>query len=90
MIELTTELDINHRISSAYHYQTNGPRERDYRALKELLPETKIENGDNWDKLLDSALFAYRTSVKVSTNYTPIEVMFGCKASLYQSKTESV
>ena len=56
--ELTTELDINHRILSAYHCQTNGPRERDNRALKELLPETKIENGDNWDKMLDLALFA--------------------------------
>ena len=88
--ELTTELDIDHRISSAYHPQTNGQRERDNRTLKELLSKTTNENGDNWDELLDSALFAYRTSVHASTKYTPFEVMYGRKARLCQSKTESV
>ena len=88
--DLTTELSIDHRISSAYHPQTNGQRERDNRTLKELLIKMTNENGDNWDELLDAALFAYRTSVHASTKHTPFQVMFGRTARLCESKSRPV
>lgn len=79
---LTDELQIDHRISSAYHPQTNGQRERDNRTLKEMLSKVTNENATDWDVLLQSALFAYRTSIHSSTKCTPFEVMYGRKARI--------
>lgn len=82
MDELTTELDIDHRITSAYHPQSNGQRERDNRTLKEVLSKMSNKDCNDWDEHIDSALFAHRTSVHASTKHTPFEVMFGRKAKL--------
>ena len=87
---LTNELEIDHRISSAYHPQTNGQRERDNRTLKEMLQKTTNENGSNWDKQLDSVMFAYRTSVHASTKHTPFEVVFGRKSRLVSKPLSSI
>ena len=66
MDKLTTRLGIDHRISSAYHPQTNGLRERDNRTLKACLAKLVNEQATDWDTYLQGALFAYRTSVHAS------------------------
>ena len=78
---LTTNFKIDHRISSAYHPQTNGQRERDNRTLKDTLTKYLTDN-DNWDDLLPAALFSYRTAVHSSTKVTPFQAMFGETARL--------
>ena len=35
------------------------------------------ENESEWDKFLDSVLFAYRTSKQASTKYSPFFLMYG-------------
>nr|KAG5690554.1 hypothetical protein BaRGS_014687 [Batillaria attramentaria] len=40
---LTDRFNINHRISSAYHPQTNGQRERDNRTLKDTLAKLPFD-----------------------------------------------
>ena len=77
---LTERFQINHRISSAYHPQTNGQRERDNRTLKDTL--MKITDNNDWDDMLPAALFAYRTSVHKSTSFSPFFAMYGQQAKL--------
>nr|KAG5714845.1 hypothetical protein BaRGS_000333 [Batillaria attramentaria] len=77
---LTDRFNINHRISSAYHPETNGQRERDNRTLKDTL--VKITDNDDWDEFLPAALFAYRTSVHKSTQFSPFLALYGEQAKL--------
>jgi hypothetical protein len=67
----------DHRISSAYHPQTNGLDERMNQTLKGALVKFVNENQDDWDVHIKSILFAYRTSRNDSTKFTPFELMFG-------------
>ena len=80
--ELTELLQTEHRITSAYHPQSNGQREKDNRTLKDALCKQVNDEGDNWDKFIPGVLFAYHTSVHASTKKTPFEVMYGRKAKL--------
>ena len=73
----------DHRISSAYHPQTNGQRERDNRTLKESLSRLVNDQGNNWDQFIPGVLFAYHTSVHASAKCIPFEVMYGWKAKLH-------
>jgi hypothetical protein len=67
----------DHRISSAYHPQTNGLDERMNQTLKGALVKFFNANHDDWDVHIKSVLFAYRTSRNDSTKFTPFELMFG-------------
>ena len=48
--DLMERFDTNHRISSAYHPQTNGQRERDNRTLKNALAKLVNDEADDWDQ----------------------------------------
>ena len=50
-----------HRISSAYHPQTNGLVERFNQTLQRSLVKVVNENQTDWDEKLDGVQFAYRT-----------------------------
>lgn len=65
-----------HRISTAYHPQTNGLVERFNQTLQRSLVKLVNEQQNNWDEYIDGALFAYRTSVQKSTNFSPFELMY--------------
>ncbi|KAI6653469.1 hypothetical protein LOD99_11499, partial [Oopsacas minuta] len=71
-----------HRISSAYHLETNGQRERDNRTLKSALVKLVNEKGDDWDMYILGILFAYHTSINASTKCTPFQVMYCRSAKL--------
>lgn len=66
----------DHRITSAYHPQSNGLVERLNQTLQNTLMKQVNDHQNNWDELLDPALFAIRTSKQKSTKYTPFELMF--------------
>ena len=57
LTDLTVRLQSEHRVTSAYHPQTNGQRERDNRTLKDALTKVCNENGDNWDTCIKGMLF---------------------------------
>lgn len=69
---------IQHRISSAYHPQSNGLDERTNQTISSALLKFINVQQDDWDEHLDCVLFSYRTSVHASTKYTPFFLMFGC------------
>ena len=68
--------NTKHKVTSAYHPQSNGLVERFNQTLQRTLLKQVNLGQNNWDVHLDGALFAYRTSVQKSTKFTPFEMMF--------------
>ena len=69
LFELT---GTEHRVTSAYHPQSNGLVER---FNQTLIVKKAHDNQHQWDQHIDSVLFAYRTSTHKSTKMTPFFVM---------------
>lgn len=67
---------------SAYHPQSNGLDERSNQTLKAQLQKLDNDRQDDWDELLPSILFSYRTSRHDSTKRTPFLLMYGREARL--------
>ena len=72
---------VEHRVTSAYHPQTNGLAKRFNRTLIDCLRKVTDEE-DNWDRMISPALFAYRTSKHASTGMTPFKMVYGREARL--------
>ena len=68
---------VHHIILSAYHPQTNGLDERFNQTLQRALLKMIDENQSDWDKYLDSVLFAYCTSKQASTKFSPFFLLYG-------------
>ena len=73
---------ITHKITAAYHPQTNGLDERTNGTLKRALSKLVNEHQNDWDVYLDPVLFGLRTSVQESSKYTPFFLMYNRKARL--------
>ena len=73
---------IRHTLSSAYHPQTNGLVERFNQTLKKSLAKLAHERNTDWDLLIPSVLFAYRTMTHSTTRYTPFYLTYGRDATL--------
>lgn len=79
---LCDRFGVKHRLSTAYHPQTNGLVERFNRTLCETLSKFANENKDDWDQYISSALFAYRTRRHNTTRHEPFYLMYGREAAL--------
>ena len=73
---LCEKLQINHRIASPYHPQTNGLQERFNQTLERALMKCVNEKQNDWDMHIKTILFGYRTSVHASTGVAPFTAMF--------------
>jgi hypothetical protein len=73
---------VKHKLSTAYHPQTNGLVERFNRTLCEALAKFANENKDDWDLFISSVLFAYRTKKHATTQHEPFYLMYGRDAVL--------
>ena len=74
---LFTKTNTQHRVTSAYHPQTNGLTERFNQTLSNCLVSKINESQNDWDDKLDAILFSYRVSRQASTKYSPYFLMFG-------------
>ncbi|HVI21389.1 MAG TPA: DDE-type integrase/transposase/recombinase [Bacillus sp. (in: firmicutes)] len=78
---LCEKFKVKHKLSSPYHPETNGLVERFNRTLCESLAKVS-EKENEWDKHIESVLFAYRTAKHNTTKRTPFFMVYGREAIL--------
>uniref|UniRef100_A0A8C2DF58 Integrase catalytic domain-containing protein n=1 Tax=Cyprinus carpio TaxID=7962 RepID=A0A8C2DF58_CYPCA len=70
-------LAISHRVSSAYHPQSQGALERFHQTLKSMLKKYCMDTARDWDEGVPLVLFAVRETVQESLGFSPAELVFG-------------
>ena len=75
-------LKIDRTRTSAYHPMGNGQVERFNRTVEAMLAKMVKESQRDWDRHLQKALFAYRTSLHETTGFTPYHLNFGRSPTL--------
>jgi hypothetical protein len=68
---LSARLGTNHKLSTAYHPQTDGQTERLNQTLEQYLRSYVNYEQDNWVELLPVAQFAYNSATAESTKVSP-------------------
>ncbi|GKB35731.1 reverse transcriptase domain-containing protein [Tanacetum coccineum] len=68
---------VTHKLSTAYHPQSNGQTEVTNRAIKRILERSVRYNPKYWSKKLNDALWAFRTAYKRPTRCTPFRLVYG-------------
>ncbi|MCO5607245.1 hypothetical protein L7F22_061438 [Adiantum nelumboides] len=79
---LLENLSIKHVHSTPYYPQCNGLVEKTNGVLCKIITKHVRNRPQDWDKHLIAALWAYRTSFKVSTQFTPYHFVYGQESLL--------
>jgi transposase InsO family protein len=82
MSELTEKLGLRHDNSMLYYPQANSQVEAINKFLITMLRRMIGIHKTSWHTMLFSALWAYRTSVKSTTGFTPFRLVYGVEAIL--------
>jgi transposase InsO family protein len=80
--ELANKFLIKHRKTSPYHPRANGQIEKTNGILCKFLTKTTAGSVTDWDDKLWSALWVYRIAYKVTTQFTPFQLVYGQEAIL--------
>lgn len=73
---------IKHRTSTLYHPQANGQVEVTNRALERILTKVVSSSKTDWADRMVEATWAYNTTWKTTTDFTPYELIYGKRALL--------
>lgn len=79
---LMTKLNIKRRHSTPYYPQCNGLVEKVNGMICKIITKHVGDKAQTWDKHLNAALWAYRTSFKVSMGCTPFQLVYVQEALL--------
>ena len=79
---MTYRFQLDHRKTTPYPPQTNGQMERVNSTLVSILCKTIHDSKRDWNVKLTSALQAYQTTFKVTTQATPFPLVYGLDATL--------
>jgi hypothetical protein len=82
MSELTEKLGLRHDNSTPYYLQANGQVEAINKVLITMLRRIIGIHKTSWHMMLFSELWAYWTSVKSATGFTPFRLVYGVEAIL--------
>lgn len=78
--ELNRQCNIAHRMTTAYHPQTNGLTERFNKTLTDMLAIYVDLEQKNWDEVLPFVTFAYNTARQNTTDFSPFFLLHGREA----------
>lgn len=79
---LTELMGIDHRLTTAYHPQTNGQTERANQTIEQYLRHYVNYQQDDWTLYLPLAQFAYNNAVHTTTAETPFFANYGYHPSI--------
>ena len=82
MEELASKFGYKQEHSSSYYPQANGQVEVVNKSLKFILQRTIAQSKTNWHIMLYPALWAYRTTIKTATSFSPYELVHGVESVL--------
>ena len=77
MGEVSRLLSIKQLTTTPYHPMCNGLVEKFNGTLKQMLKKMCSEQPKDWDKYINSLLFAYREVPQESTGFSPFEMLYG-------------
>ena len=75
--EICEQLQLQRRLSTAFHPQTDGQTERQNQTLEQYLRVFCSECAETWGEMLSTAEFAFNNSVHSSTGHSPFFVVWG-------------
>jgi hypothetical protein len=82
MSELTKKLGLRHDSSTPYYLQANGQVKEINKVLITMIRRMIGIHKTSWNTMLFSALWAYQTSIKSATGFTPFRLVYGMEAIL--------
>ena len=68
---------IQHKITTPYYPQANGQVESSNKIIEAILTKTIASNRCDWAARLPEALWAYKTTWRSTTGYSPYQLVFG-------------
>ena len=74
---LLKKYGVTHKVSTAYHPQTNGQAKLSNREIKHILEKTVASNHKDWSLRLTNALWAYHTTFKTILGMSPYRLVYG-------------
>ena len=74
---LLQKYHIQHRINSPYHPQANGQVESANKVIEAILTKTVKSHHRYWADRLSKALWAYRTTWRNTTGFSPYDLVYG-------------
>uniref|UniRef100_A0A2N9G4I2 Integrase catalytic domain-containing protein n=1 Tax=Fagus sylvatica TaxID=28930 RepID=A0A2N9G4I2_FAGSY len=77
MREVLEHYQVKHRRSTPYYPQGNGQAEATNRMLLRILSKMVFDYGNDWRAHLADVLWAYRSSPKIATGFTPFSLVYG-------------
>ncbi|MCO5587180.1 hypothetical protein L7F22_041127 [Adiantum nelumboides] len=80
LTEVCEELKICHRHSTPYYPQSNGLVEKANGIIARIIRKMVESKPKRWDNFLDGAIWAYRTTYKDATQFTPFHLVYGQEA----------
>eukprot|EP00253_Pinus_taeda_P028738 PITA_28738 len=68
---------VQHKITTPYHLHANGQVESSNKVIESILTKTIAVHRRDWAARLPEALWAYRTTWRSTTGYSPYQLVFG-------------